>query len=150
MRRKTIVAIGLVCLLGAVGLAIEEETSDGRIWFGLSGSTFGLFFPDLAAVDAFLIDAGFGGFGDAMLFTGGRGRGGVLHGLSLGGIGWGGEARSAAGNRYAELAIGFGGGVAVVRRRRREEETWRETRSSTGCCGGSRSDSSATRSRRAK
>jgi hypothetical protein len=31
MRRKTIVAIGLVCLLGTVGLAIEEETSDGRI-----------------------------------------------------------------------------------------------------------------------
>jgi len=109
MRRKTIVALGLVCLLGTVGLAIEEEVSDGRIWFGLGGSTLGLFFPDLAAVDAFLIDSGFSGFGDAMLFTGGRGRGGSLHGLSLGGIGWGGEAKSAAGNRNAELAIGFGG-----------------------------------------
>ena len=109
MRRKTIVALGLVCLLGTVGLAIEEGTSEGRIWFGLGGSTLGLFFPDLTAADAFLIDSGFGGFGDAMLFTGGRGRGGALHGLSLGGIGWGGEAKSAAGNRCAELAIGFGG-----------------------------------------
>ncbi len=109
MRRKTIVALGLVCLLGTVGTAVEEGTNDGRIWFGLGGSTLGLFFPDLAGVDAFLIDKGLGGFGDAMLFTGGRGRGGALHGLSLGGIGWGGEAKRVAEDRYAELAIGFGG-----------------------------------------
>ena len=109
MRRETIVALGLVCLLGTVGLAIEEEVSDGRIWFGLGGSTLGLFFPDLTAVDAFLTDNGFGGFGDAMLFSGGRGRGGALRGLSLGGIGWGSEVKSSVENRYAELAIGFGG-----------------------------------------
>ncbi len=109
MHCKTIVALGLACLLGTVGFAVEEEAGDGRIWFGLGGSTLGLFFPDLTAVDAFLTDNGFGGFGDAMLFSGGRGRGGALHGLSLGGIGWGGEVKSSVENRYAELAIGFGG-----------------------------------------
>jgi len=84
MGRKTIVALGLVCLLGTVGLAIEEETSDGRIWFGLGGSTFGLLLPDLASVDAFLIDRGFGGSGVAMLFTGDRGRGGPSTGFRSG------------------------------------------------------------------
>ena len=109
MRFKTIVTLGLVCLLGTVGVAVEDEASDGRIWFGLGGSTLGLFLTDLSAVDAFLIDAGFGAFGDAVLFTGGRGRGGALAGLSLGGIGWSAEVKTSVENRYAELAIGFGG-----------------------------------------
>ena len=109
MRFKAIVVLGLVCLLGTVAYAVEDDASDGRIWFGLGGSTFGLFLPDLSAVDAFLIDAGFGVFGDALLFSGGRGRGGALNGLSLGGIGWGAEATTAEEDRYAELAIGFGG-----------------------------------------
>lgn len=109
MRWETIVAVGLACLLGTAGFALEEEAADERIWFGLGGSTLGLFLPDLSAVDTFLIDNGFGAFGDAVLFTGGRGRGGALHGPSFGGIGWGGEAATSVENRYAELAIGFGG-----------------------------------------
>ena len=109
MRWRTIVAVGLACLLGTTGLALEEEASDGRIWFGLGGSTLGLFLPDLSAVDTFLSDNGFGAFGDAVLFTGGRGRGGALHGPAFGGIGWGGEAATSVENRYAGLAIGFGG-----------------------------------------
>jgi hypothetical protein len=109
MHWKTIVAVGLVCLLGTAGFALEEEVADERIWFGLGGSTLGLFLPDLAAVDAFLIDNGFGAFGAAVLFTGGRGRGGAVGGLSFGAIGWSGEAVTRAENRYAEVAIGFGG-----------------------------------------
>ena len=109
MRWKMIVAVGLACLLGTAGFALEQEAADERIWFGLGGSTLGLFLPDLAAADAFLIDHGFGALGDAVLFTGGRGRGGALGGLSFGGIGWSGEAVTYVENRYAKLAIGFGG-----------------------------------------
>ncbi len=109
MRWKTIVAVGLACLLGTAGYALDEEASGERILFGLGGSTLGLFFPGLSEVDTFLMDNGFGSFGDAFLFTGGRGRGGALHGVSVGGIGWSGEATSSSEDRHAELSIGFGG-----------------------------------------
>jgi len=104
-----IVAVGLACLLGTAGFALEEGAADERIWFGLGGSTLGLFLPDLSAVATYMIDNGFRPFDDVVLFTGGRGRGGALHGPSFGGIGWGGEAATSVENRHAELAIGFGG-----------------------------------------
>ena len=109
MYRKTILAVGLACLLAATALAMEGESDEGRIWFGLGGSTVGLLLPDLGPTDAMLLDRGFGTFGDAVLVTGGRARGGILGGVSLGGIGWGGEAAKSSENRYAELAVGFGG-----------------------------------------
>jgi len=109
MYRVTILAVGMACLLAATALAMDGESDEGRIWFGLGGSSVGLLLPDLGATDASLLDRGFGTFGDAVLVTGGRGRGGVLGGISLGGIGWGGEAASSSENRYAELAVGFGG-----------------------------------------
>ncbi len=109
MRRKVFLIVTLLCLVGAAGLATDEDPVDETIWFGLGGSSIGVYIPDLAAVNAFLRDMGLGGFGDALLFTGGRGRGGSLGGLSLGAIGWGCEKESVSESRYGELAIGFGG-----------------------------------------
>jgi hypothetical protein len=109
MNRKIIMTVGLVCLLAATAIASEGESGKGQVWFGLGGSSVGLLLPDLGATDAALLDRGFGAFGDAVVVTGGRARGGVLGGVSLGGIGWGGETVTATENRYAELAIGFGG-----------------------------------------
>jgi len=109
MHWKTIVVVGLVCLLGTAGFALEEDVADERIWFGLGGSTVGFFLPALAGANAALIAGGFDAFGDVVLISGGRARGGALGGLSFGAIGWSGEAVTLAGNRRAELAIGFGG-----------------------------------------
>jgi len=109
MRSRTLIAFGMVCLVAIVGLAIEEQTEERTIWFGLGGSTIGLYVPDLWAVNTFLSSHGFGVFGETLLFTGGRGRGGALGGLSIGGIGWSCERKRSTDNRYAELAIGFGG-----------------------------------------
>ncbi len=109
MSWKAIIGVALACLVGMTALAADEADGAGRVWFGLGGSTVGVAFPDLAVVNTLLTDRGYGALGETVLFTGGRARGGVIGGLSLGGIGWGGEMAAVAENRYAELAIGFGG-----------------------------------------
>jgi len=44
-----------------------------------------------------------------LIISGGGGRGGLIGGLSVGGIGWGGTTTSLRENRKATLSIGFGG-----------------------------------------
>ena len=109
IRKATMIAIGVTCLLATAVVALEEVARGDRIWFGLGGSALGLALPDLGSVNLHLADRGFDAFGDAILFTGGRGRGGVLGGLSLGGIGWAGETAASGEDGHADLAIGFGG-----------------------------------------
>ena len=116
MNWKTIIIAVLALGLGIAAYTADGASEDARIWFGLGGSTVGLAFPDLAATNGLLIDRGFAPLGEGLIVTGGRGRGGVLGGLSLGGLGWGGEASSSSENRTAEMAVGFGGievGAAV-------------------------------------
>ena len=69
----------------------------------------GLFTPDLAEVNTFLIDHGFAQLDEMLIVAGGGGRGGVIGDLVVGGMGWGGEVESPGTEKEASLGIGFGG-----------------------------------------
>ena len=109
MRRKVTrmsIVAGFLLLLTA-GLMSAQE--DGHVWFGLGGSSGGLFLPEIEAINMYLVDAGFGALPDIAWSAGGRGRGGMLPGLSIGGIGWAAGASSQGENRSADYGVGFGG-----------------------------------------
>jgi len=99
--------LGLLILALASTQLVAQEPD--RVWFGLGGSSAGIFLPELGVVNAFLLDAGFAALPDVAWSAGGRGRGGLLHGLSIGGIGWAAAASSQIEDRIAEYGFGFGG-----------------------------------------
>ncbi|MFC2081589.1 hypothetical protein ACFLR0_00185 [Candidatus Bipolaricaulota bacterium] len=105
IKRLCLVA-SVILALASVQLAAQEPD---HVWFGLGGSSVGLLVPDLGAIDAFLLDNGFAALPDIIWSGGGRGRGGLLHGLSIGGVGWAAAGASRIEDRVAELAAGFGG-----------------------------------------
>jgi len=106
--RRSIVRFGLVLLtIASVGLAVAAGSEDALV-FGLGGSSIGVLFPDFGAIDEFLAKEGFAPVPDRLFVAGGRGRGGVLYGPSIGGLGWGGEVSSRIENRTASLSGGFG------------------------------------------
>jgi len=98
----------VICVL-AIVTPCAAAGSEPTLWFGFGGSSAGVFFPDLSRMNAFLDDQGHAPFGEMMPLAGGRGRAGSFPGLSLGGIGWGGEMASIAADRSAVLEVGVGG-----------------------------------------
>jgi len=98
----------LVFLLfaGALANGKENETVTG---FGFGGPLVGVFALDLDEVNAFLEGNGYLSFGDLLIISGGGGRGGLIGGLFIGGIGWAGTTTSLWENRKATLSIEFGG-----------------------------------------
>ena len=101
-------AIAALIVLSVLSSMCAAEETD-RIWFGLGGPSTGLLLPDVGFVNEYLVDQGFAELPEVMFFSGGRGRGGSLHGLSVGGIGWAGSTSSRIGDLVAEFDVGFGG-----------------------------------------
>jgi len=101
----------VVLLVGVavVGTANGGSTQEPAIGFGGGGPMVGLLLPDLAEVNAFLIDSGFSPLDETFIVAGGGGRGGVIGDLVAGGMGWGGWVESNREELVASLSIGFGG-----------------------------------------
>lgn len=121
MSKRTLVGWFLLACLSMVVMPCAAADSEPSLWFGFGGSSAGLFFPDLGGLNAFLDDHGHAPFGEMMPLSGGRVRGGSFPGLSLGGLGWGGEMASVSEDRTAVLEVGFGGieaGIVVGGNRR--------------------------------
>ncbi len=83
--------------------------AEGGLAFGFGGGGVGAFFPDLEGVNAFLSENGLDPMPSFLVGGGGGGRGGVLGGPSVGGMGFGVAGTSSGADRSAELAIGGGG-----------------------------------------
>ncbi len=110
--RRWVVLLLCVSIVSA-GLLTAQGAERG---FGFGGGLAAAFFPDLSEVNAFLSDNDLDPFGDVLIGSGGNGRGGVIGGPVLGGIGWGVFTASQKENRRAELVFGGGGfdmGLAV-------------------------------------
>ncbi len=104
-----VMMIALLVVLPFVGMASGESTEESRISFGGGGPLVGLFMPDLAEVNGFLIDSGFSPLDEMLIVAGGSGRGGVIGDLVVGGMGWGGWVESPSDEKEASLGMGFGG-----------------------------------------
>ena len=98
----------ILACISAVGssLALAEPITRG---FGFGGAMAMAFFPDMTGVNTFMSENGLPAMGDFLIGAGGGGRGGVIGGLSFGGIGWGMLALSEGEDHYAELVFGGGG-----------------------------------------
>ena len=107
MKRMLCLITILVCIsaIGSNLLMAEPAT----IGFGFGGPMAMAFFPDMTGVNAFMSENGLAAMGDFLIGAGGGGRGGVIGGLSFGGIGWGVLATSESEIRHAELVFGGGG-----------------------------------------
>ncbi len=107
MKRILCLLTILVCI-SAMGssLLMAEPATRG---FGFGGTMAMAFFPDMTGVNTFMSENGLAPMGDFLIGAGGGGRGGVIGGLSFGGIGWGVLATSESETRHAELVFGGGG-----------------------------------------
>jgi hypothetical protein len=101
--------VGLFIFLLFAGAVADGKDSKAVTGFGFGGPLVGVFAPDLDEVNEFLEDNGYTSLGDLLIVSGGGGRGGLIGGLSVGGIGWGATTTSLQENRKATLSIGFGG-----------------------------------------
>jgi hypothetical protein len=84
--------------------------------FGYGGGMGMALFPEMTSVNAFLAENGLPPMATALVGAGGGGRGGLLPGPSIGGVGWGLWASSEGEDRRAEWVFGGGGldlGAAV-------------------------------------
>jgi hypothetical protein len=108
MKRGILVLVALLALAGGSLVSSGEDT--GGAWgFGFGGGGMAAFFPDLEGVNAFLSENGLPAMPSFLVGGGGGGRGGVIGGLSLGGMGFGATGTSTGLDRSAELAVGGGG-----------------------------------------
>jgi len=107
MKRMLCLLTILVCI-GAMGssLVMAEPATRG---FGFGGAMAMAFFPDMTGINTFMSENGLASMGNFLIGAGGGGRGGVIGGLSFGGIGWGVLATSENETRHAELVFGGGG-----------------------------------------
>lgn len=107
MKRMLCLLTILVCI-SAMGssLLMAEPATRG---FGFGGAMAMAFFPDMTGVNTFMSENGLAPMGDFLIGAGGGGRGGVIGGLSFGGIGWGVLATSESETLQAELVFGGGG-----------------------------------------
>ena len=101
--------VGLFIFLLFAGAVADGKDNEVVTGFGFGGPLVGVFAPALDEVNEFLEDNGYTSLGDLLIISGGGGRGGLIGGLSVGGIGWGGTTTSLQENRKATLSIGFGG-----------------------------------------
>ena len=107
MRRRMSVLALLACVvaIGSLG-ALAQGQSYG---FGFGGSMAMGFFPDMSLVNVFMSENGLPAMDDVLIGAGGWGRGGVLPGVSFGGVGWGLVADSGNDVLWAELVSAGGG-----------------------------------------
>ena len=111
MRGKflSVLSVAMLLALPLYGASTGAAAQEPAMGFGGGGPMVGLFLPDLAEVNDFLLDHGFSRFGETLITVGGSGRGGVIGGLALGGAGWGGWVESNLDDLAASLGVGFGG-----------------------------------------
>ncbi len=113
MKRTMILAV----LLGVAGGSIAGLAAEGNaLGFGFGGGGVATFFPDLTGVNAFLSENGLAPLPDVLWGGCGGGRGGMIRGPSMGGMGFGVVAETANDDRSADLVVGAGGmdiGVAI-------------------------------------
>ncbi len=102
--RQILLVVGLLTL--GLMVSASELTLRG---FGYGGGMGMALFPEMTSVSAFLSENGLPSMGTALVGAGGGGRGGVLRGPSIGGIGWGLWATSEGEDRRAEWVFGGGG-----------------------------------------
>ena len=107
MKRIVRTFVALVCI-GALssGLVLAESGARG---FGFGGAMAMAYFPDMTGINTFMSENGLPSMGDMLIGAGGGGRGGVIGGLTFGGIGWGVLAESSNEEVSAELVFGGGG-----------------------------------------
>ncbi|MBU0596436.1 hypothetical protein KJ567_07120 [Candidatus Bipolaricaulota bacterium] len=98
----------IVACIGAVGSCLVVADSVAR-GFGFGGAMATAYFPDMTGINAFMSENGLPPMSGYLLGAGGSGRGGVIGGPVLGGIGWGVLAASETEDRHAELIFGAGG-----------------------------------------
>ncbi len=111
--RSAVLAV-LVVLVGASFASVGKDA--GGWGFGFGGGGVAAFFPNLDSVNAFLSENGLEAMPSFLVGGGGGGRGGLIGGVSLGGMGFGVAGTSTGLDRSAELAVGGGGfdlGLAV-------------------------------------
>lgn len=106
---KRVLALVVALSLAAGSLACLGEDDGGALGFGFGGGGMAGFFPNLDGVNAFLSENGLAPLGEFLIGGGGGGRGGVIGGMSFGGMGWGVTATSAGLDRSAEFTVGAGG-----------------------------------------
>ncbi len=111
MQRRCRFCVSVVLLIGVaiVGMAYGGSAQEPAMGFGGGGPMVGLFLPDLAEVNGFLIDSGFSPLDEMLIVAGGSGRGGVIGDLVFGGMGWGAWVESNREELAASLGTGFGG-----------------------------------------
>lgn len=101
---------GVLALTCLAALCVSLVGLGEGVGFGFGGGGAMAFFPDLAGIDTFLSANGLdpleGGF---LIGGGGGGRGGVIGGMTFGGMGFGIVAESEGADRSAELVVGAGG-----------------------------------------
>jgi hypothetical protein len=106
---KRVLALVVALSLAAGSLACLGEDDGGALGFGFGGGGMTGFFPNLDGVNAFLSENGLAPLGEFLIGGGGGGRGGVIGGMSFGGMGWGVAATSTGLDRSAEFTVGAGG-----------------------------------------
>jgi len=104
MRRPILISM-LVLLAAGLSFAAQSATRG----FGFGGGFAMAFFPDMTEINTFLSENGLGPMPDLLIGAGGGGRGGIVGGPALGGLGWGVFAESRGTDRHAELLFGGGG-----------------------------------------
>ncbi len=113
---KKHVLVLMVSLALACG-CLAGVAEDGEFYgFGFGGGGVAAFWPDLEGVNAFLSENGLAPMDDVLFGGCGSGRGGIIGGPSLGGMGFGLAATSLGLDRSAELSMGGGGfdlGIAI-------------------------------------
>ncbi len=100
MKRMLCLLTILICIsvMGSSLLMAEPATRG----FGFGGTMAMAFFPDMTGVNTFMSENGLAPMGDFLIGAGG----GVIGGLSFGGIGWGVLATSESETLQAELVFG--------------------------------------------
>jgi len=99
----------MLCLVVPSIAATGADEDASVMGFGFGGPSLGVFLPDVSLVNSFLADSGYDPLTGLMITGGGRGRGGILGGISAGGLGWGGALEAGTADRSVSLAMGFGG-----------------------------------------
>ena len=91
-------------LLGGAAIAFAQSATA----FGFAGTSLGVLVPDLEPVNAFLSAQGYPLLSGVIVIGGGRGRGGVKGGVSVGGFGWCGVLDRESEGQAVDLVLGYG------------------------------------------
>ncbi len=111
-RRLILLPLLMIVLLGLPLVALQaQEAAPLELVEGLGGGgpLPGLLLLDLEGLNEKLEANGYAPLAEMVFIMGGGGFGGEVEGLRFGGLGWGGEVSSQAGQKVAKLSIGFGG-----------------------------------------